>query len=167
MQEANRRILVIGCPGAGKSTFARKLRDKTGLPLYHLDLLFHRPDRTTASREEFDRKLTAILRTDQWIIDGNYQRPLPLRLEACTEVFLLDFPPAQCLDGAASRIGREREDMPWIEREFDPTFRQYILDFQKEQTPLLYELLARYREKRRIVIFRSREETDSWLRAPG
>ena len=30
----SRRIIVIGNPESGKSTFARKLRDKTGLPLY-------------------------------------------------------------------------------------------------------------------------------------
>ena len=45
------KIIVIGCPGAGKSTFARRLRDETGLPLYYLDLLWHRPDRTTAGRD--------------------------------------------------------------------------------------------------------------------
>ena len=31
-----KRAIVIGSPGAGKSTFARKLKDKTGLPLYYL-----------------------------------------------------------------------------------------------------------------------------------
>ena len=45
MREYGSRIIVIGCPGAGKSTFARKLRDKTGLPLYYLDMLYHKPDR--------------------------------------------------------------------------------------------------------------------------
>ena len=69
-----KRAIVIGCPGAGKSTFARKLKDKTGLPLYYLDRIFHKPDRTTVPREEFDQKLQTILQTDRWIIDGNYQR---------------------------------------------------------------------------------------------
>ena len=126
-----KRIIVIGSPGAGKSTFARKLKEKTGLPLYYLDMLFHRPDKTTATREEFDRSLQAILQTETWILDGNYQRTLPLRFEACTDVFFLDFPLDACLDGAASRVGTAREDMPWIEEEFDPAFRQYILDFPK------------------------------------
>ena len=77
-----KRVIVIGSPGAGKSTFARKLKDKTGLPLYYLDRIFHKPDRTTVNREEFDQKLQTILQTDRWIIDGNYQRTLPLRFEA-------------------------------------------------------------------------------------
>ena len=157
------RILVIGSPGAGKSTFSRKLRDKTGLTLYYLDMIFHHSDRTTVSREEFDEKLSHILETKQWIIDGNYQRTLPLRFEACTDIFFLDFPLDPCLEGAASRIGKEREDMPWIEQEFDPEFRQYILDFQKDQIPKIYELVKMYRETRRIVIFHSREETDTWF----
>ena len=55
------RVIVIGCPGAGKSTFARRLRDKTGLPLYYLDMLWHRADRTTVSAEEFDGELEKIL----------------------------------------------------------------------------------------------------------
>ena len=157
------RIIVIGSPGAGKSTFARKLKEKTGLPLYYLDMIFHRPDRTTVTREEFDQKLQAILQTDSWIIDGNYQRTLPLRFEACTDVFLLDLPLDQCLEGAASRIGTIRDDMPWIEQEFDPEFRQYIIDFPKDQLPQIYELVEKYRDSRRIIVFHSREEADRWL----
>ena len=161
--ERMKRIIVIGSPGAGKSTFARKLRDKTGLPLFYLDMLFHRPDRTTVTREEFDQKLKEILQTDNWIIDGNYQRTLPLRFEACTDVFLLDFPLGMCLEGAAARIGTIRDDMPWVEQEFDPEFRQYILDFPKDQLPRIYELVEKYRDSRRITIFHSREEMAEWL----
>ena len=157
------RIIVIGSPGAGKSTFARKLKEKTGLPLYYLDIIFHRPDKTTVSREEFDQKLQAILQTDNWIIDGNYQRTLALRFEACTDVFFLDFPLELCLEGAASRIGMVRDDMPWVEKEFDPEFRQYILDFPKDQLPQIYDLIEKYRDIRRITVFHSREEMDKWL----
>ena len=92
-----KRVIVIGSPGAGKSTFARKLKDKTGLPLYYLDRIFHKPDKTTVNREEFDQKLQSILQTDRWIIDGNYQRTLPLRFEACTDVFFLDLSLNECL----------------------------------------------------------------------
>ena len=57
-----RKVIIIGCPGAGKSTFARKLRDDTNLPLYYLDMLWHKEDKTNISREEFDTKLNDILK---------------------------------------------------------------------------------------------------------
>ena len=157
------RIIIIGSPGAGKSCFARKLRDMTGLPLYYLDQVYHKPDRTTVTREEFDRKLLEIMQTDNWIIDGNYQRTLPIRFEACTDVFFLDYPLEQCLEGAALRIGIKREDLPWIEEEFDPEFRQYILDFHRDQLPRIYELVEQYQDIKRITIFHSREEADEWI----
>ena len=78
-----RRVLVIGCPGAGKSTFARRLRDAAGLPLHYLDMLWHNPDRTTVTRAEFDERLQRILEEDAWILDGNFARTLPKRLEYC------------------------------------------------------------------------------------
>ena len=158
-----RRILVIGSPGAGKSTFSRTLREKTGLPLYYLDMIFHNPDRTVVSREVFDDRLSRILAEEQWIIDGNYRRTLPLRFERCTHVFLFDLPAEQCLQGAASRIGRAREDLPWIETEFDPEFRQYILDFRRDQLPVIEDLIRRYQASKRIVVFHAREEADVWL----
>lgn len=51
---------MIGCPGSGKSTFARRLRDRTGLPLYPIDLLRHRPDKTAVSEAEFDAALAVF-----------------------------------------------------------------------------------------------------------
>ena len=158
-----RRIMVVGCPGAGKSTFARKLRDLTGLPLFYLDMIWHRSDRTTAPREEFDTRLDEILTLPAWIIDGNYQRTLERRLAACTEVFLFDLPLEACLAGAASRVGQVREDMPWVEEDFDADFRRYIEDFPTDQLPVIYALLDRYREGRTITVFHSREEADEWL----
>ena len=56
------KVIVIGSPGAGKSTFARRLGALTGLPLHHLDLLWHRPDRTTITPEAFDAGLAELLR---------------------------------------------------------------------------------------------------------
>ena len=156
-RKSGKKIIVIGCPGAGKSTFARHLRDQTGLPLFYLDMLFHNPDRTTASREEFDAA------QPEWIIDGNYRRTLPLRFEACTDVFLFDLPVEQCLQNAAARVGAAREDLPWVETEFDPDFRQYILDFPTDQLPLICDLIDRYQNTRNITIFHSAAEADGWL----
>ncbi len=156
-----KKIIVIGCPGAGKSRFSRRLRDKTGLPLYHLDMIWHKPDRTNISREEFDRRLSEILEKDEWIIDGNYDRTLEMRLGVCDTVFLFDLPTKVCLEGAQSRIGKKREDLPWVEEEFDCEFSQWIIDFQKNIMPRTYSLLEKYKDKN-IVIFKSRAEVDSF-----
>lgn len=157
------KVIVIGCPGAGKSTFARKLRDLTGLPLYYLDMLWHRPDRTTVSQEEFDIQLDRLLKQDKWILDGNYQRTLEIRLKACDTVFLLDFPLEVCLASVKARIGSKRDDMPWVEQEFDPEFRQWIIDFQHQKLPLIYELLERFGKDKNVLIFKSRKEADDYL----
>ena len=80
------KAIIIGCPGAGKSTFARKLSEKTQLPLYYLDMLWHKPDRTTVDRDLFDKKLKEIILQDKWIIDGNYGRTLEMRIRSCDTI---------------------------------------------------------------------------------
>lgn len=157
-----KRIIVIGCPGSGKSTFARRLRDKTGLPLYYLDMIYHNPDRTCIPREEFDKKLSEILEKEEWIIDGNYNRTLEMRMEKCDTVFFLDLPTHICLASAEQRIGKKREDMPWIEHEFDPEFRDYIKSFSDHSIGKIYELIEKYKSKN-IVIFKTREQVDAFF----
>lgn len=158
------KVIVIGSPGSGKSTFSRKLRDVTGLPLYYLDMLWHKPDKTTISKQEFDTKLKDILMRDKWIIDGNYNRTIEMRLKYCDAVFLMDFPVDICILGAESRVGKQREDMPWHETELDSEFKQFIIDFPKEDLPRIYELIEKNREDKRVVIFKSREESEEYLR---
>ncbi|HBH95413.1 MAG TPA: adenylate kinase [Ruminococcaceae bacterium] len=156
------RVIVIGSPGAGKSTFSRSLREITLLPLYHLDMIWHKPDKTNISKEEFDKALNDIIQTEKWIIDGNYQRTLECRMRFCDTVFLLDYPPELCLSGARSRIGKQRSDMPWFETELDGEFRQCIVDFPEKNLPKIYALLEKYSDKN-IVIFKSREQADDYL----
>ena len=100
-----KKVIIIGCPGAGKSVFARRLQAITALPLYHLDTIWHRPDKTHISREAFDCRLQEIFQKDRWILDGNYQRTLEARLCQCDTVFLLDYPAELCVAGAAARVG--------------------------------------------------------------
>ena len=147
--------------------FSRKLRDATGLSLYYLDMIWHKPDGTNISREEFDKQLDSIISRDSWIIDGNYQRTLETRIKACDTVFLFDLPTEICIEGALSRIGKKREDMPWFENELDPEFRQWIESFRANQLPEVYRLLEKYKNNREIVVFRTREQADKFIEKLG
>lgn len=158
-----KKVIVIGSPGSGKSTFARKLRDKTGLPLYYLDMIWHKPDKTNVSREEFDERLGEILSGESYIIDGNYSRTLERRFEACDTVFFMDIPVEECLKGAAERIRKKREELPWLETEFSPEFREWILTFPKRSLPDIIALIEKYKNEKEIIIFKTRAEADGYI----
>lgn len=159
-----KKAIVIGSPGAGKSHFSKRLAEITALPLHHLDLIWHKPDRTNISREEFDEALSGILSLDEWIIDGNYQRTLDVRLDACDTVFFLDYPVEVCLAGATERVGKKRDDMPWIEEELDEEFRKFIIDFASDTAPKIREMLSKSLKKQ-IIVFKTRKEADDYIKA--
>ena len=58
---------------------------------------------------------------------------------------------------------KKREDLPFVESEFDEEFRQWIMDFSKDQLPQIHALLEKYQKDKNIVIFRSRKEADDYL----
>ena len=158
-----KKVIVIGCPGSGKTTFSIKLHELTGLPLYHLDAIWHKPDKTHIPREEFDKKASEIFVTPEWIIDGNYGRTIETRIQNCDTVFLFDLPTEVCLQGARDRIGKGRYDLPWLETEFDPEFEEFIKEFPKTTLLKIYEFIEKYKSQKQVVIFRSREEADEYL----
>ena len=157
------KVIVIGCPGSGKTTFAEKLNKCTGLPLYYLDAIWHKPDKTHISREEFDERISEIFNEDKWIIDGNYKRTIEIRLKECDTVFLFDLPTEICLQGVTERIGKGRYDLPWLETELDPEFKRFIEYFPQDTLPYIYELLDKYKVEKEIIIFKSREDADKYI----
>ena len=158
-----KRVAVIGCPGSGKSTFSRALRDATGLPLYHLDAIYWRDDRTTLPREEFYPLQREIIARDAWIIDGNYGSTMEWRVEACDLLVFLDFPIEVCLEGVRARRGQKRSDIPWVEDGEDEEFMAFIRGFETESRPKILELIEQHPDKT-VLTFTSRAEADEFLR---
>lgn len=158
-----KRVAVIGCPGGGKSTFSRALRDRVGLPLYHLDAIYWRDDRTHLSREEFYPLMQEIIAREEWIMDGNYNATLEWRISACDLLIFLDYPAEVCLAGVRARRGQKRSDMPWVEEGDDEEFLEFIRAFETESRPRILELIEKYPDKA-VVTFRTREEAEGYLR---
>jgi len=157
-----KKVIVIGCPGSGKSTVSRALHNKAGIPLYHLDMMYWNANKTTVEKSVFLERLSAVLGKNDWIIDGNYGSTMELRMAACDTVIFLDYPHDVCLDGIKERRGKPRSDMPWIETEEDAEFIEFIKSYNEQQKPKVLELLEKYSDKN-IIVFKSREEADTFL----
>ncbi|WP_414045874.1 AAA family ATPase [Macrococcus equi] len=158
-----KKIIIIGSPGSGKSTFARQLSKKINVPLYHLDLLNWNADKTVVNREIFINRLLNILNSEAWIIDGNYGNTLEVRVKECDTIFFLDLPVDVCLNSIEERKGKARPDMPWIEEDnTDPEFLEFVKRYPYDSRPQVLALMKAYQDKA-IFVFKSREEVNNYL----
>ena len=164
------RILIIGCGGAGKSTLARQLGEKTGLPVVHLDQIFWSPGNWQhLPKEEFDRQILTELEKSRWILDGNYNRTMPMRLAKCDTVIYLDFNRFTCIRGWLKRVitnwGHHRIDMaPGCKEWFDPEFCKWIWNYNKNHRENNYRLLNEAKNVETIVL-KNRRMVKRFLRS--
>lgn len=161
------RILIIGCPGSGKSTLARQIAKKLNHPLVHLDSLFWLPAWKERDKEEFDAMVLEELQKPKWIIDGNYGRTLPLRLQYCDTVIFLDFSSFACMRGVLQRVianrGKVRSDMgAGCPERFDWSFMTYVWQFNRTQRKKLYDKLAAAPSVKRVIL-RNRRQVKKFL----
>ncbi len=165
--ERMKKILVIGCGGAGKSTLAKELKRFLSLPLIHLDTEFWNPGWEATPKEEWLEKVNRIVAEEEWIMDGNYLSTMDLRLSYADTVIFLDYPRRLCLWRAIKRIvlhyGKTRADMTeGCNERFDVPFFRWIWNFKKNVALQIHEKLASLTDMK-ILIFKSPEETAQWL----
>ncbi len=163
-----RRVLIVGCSGAGKTTLARTLAKATGLPLIHLDRHFWQPGWVEPGKAEWQAAVGGLARREAWIMDGNYGGTLPERLARADTVIHLDVPTWLCLWRVLRRtclgiLRPGRDDLPEGCRErIDWAFLGYVRRFRRDHRPRLLARLADF--PGRIVVLRSRRETSAFIR---
>ena len=163
-----KRIIVIGCPGSGKTTLSKVLAEKLGLPLLHLDKIQWQGNWECVRSEDFDNILKEEMKKPQWIIDGNYNRTIPMRLAQCDTVIYLDYPTYICFFSAFKRVinnyGKVRDDMGGNCRErLDPYFFWFILNFNLKNRKKYHKLLSGAKDKN-VIILKNRKQADEFLR---
>ena len=162
------RVMIIGCGGSGKSTLARELGKKTGLPVVHLDHIWWAPGNWQhLEREEFDRLLLTEMEKPRWILDGNFNRTMELRLEKCDTVFYLDYSRWVCLFSWLKRVvsnwGKARADMaPGCAEWFDPEMAMWIWNFNKQNRKRYHDLLTQQTGKT-VYILKKRRQLKQFL----
>ena len=167
MNNIGRRIMIIGSPGSGKSTFAKELSKITQLPLIHLDKEFWKDGWIETPRQEWVEKQKQLILGDEWIIDGNYGGTMDIRLEKADTIICFKLSRRVCLLSYYKRvitnIGKVRSDMPeGCPEKFDFEFMKYIWNFPKASGKTNIDVLEKNKDKQ-IIIFKSRKESQQFL----
>lgn len=132
-----KRVLIVGCPGAGKSTVAKQLAEITGLPLIHLDQHYWLPSWKRPSSAAWRQKIEELASEPAWIMDGNYSGTLEQRLAFADTLVHLDYPTWLCvwrvIRRTLSGLGGNRNDelAPGCAERLDWSFLGFVIDYRK------------------------------------
>jgi adenylate kinase family enzyme len=162
------RILVIGSPGAGKSTLARRLGERLGLPLVHLDREHWSAGWVSLPKDEFVAKVAELAARPSWIIDGNYASTLDVRAARATAIIWLDLPRWLCMARIFKRIivyrGRVRPDMAGgCPERLSLEFLRYAWNFSSHSRPGNEALVTAARDDQKVVVLRTPGEVARFL----
>lgn len=167
-----RRILVIGSGGAGKSTLSRRLGERLGLEVLHLDAFFWRPGWVETPKDEWRRTVEGLCARESWVMDGNFSGTLDVRLAACDTVVFLDLPRAVCLWRVLKRLvmyrNRRRPDMAeGCGEKLDPKFLHWVWTFPSTSRRKILARLDEAGAGKRVERLRSDAEVERFLAEVG
>lgn len=168
MGDSMKRIALIGSGGSGKSTLARKLGSKLNIEVYHLDALLWKPNWQPTSKEEQRKVQQELVKKEKWIIDGNYNGTMDIRLTEADTVIFLDFNRLLCTYRALKRMikyrNRKRPDMAeGVKERFDLNFIKWIWNYPKEIRPIVMKRLEDLPKDKTIIILKSPKEAHYFL----
>lgn len=170
-----RRVLLLGCSGAGKSTLARRMSEILNLPLVHLDYHFWQPDWTPTARPQWRERVAQLVAAEAWVMDGNYDSSLDLRLPACDTVILLDFPRWRCMVQVVKRVVKAhffgdatRPDLaPGCGEKWDWEFLEWVWNFDRDVWPKTVAYLRDLAAEKTLITLRTPAEVARFVDSLG
>lgn len=163
-----KRILVIGSGGAGKSTFAKQLGEKTGIEVVHLDKIHWKPGWVEPAKDEWFKIVSNVVAKDSWIIDGNFGGTMETRIERSDTVIFLELPRAVCVWRVVKRFlayrNNTRPDMAeGCEEKLDLKFLKWIWDYPTRTKPKVEALLEKFQNAKTVIRLQSKKEVERFL----
>jgi adenylate kinase family enzyme len=167
-----RRVLVLGCAGAGKTTFSHRLGTMLSLPVINLDRCFWRPQWQLPDMREWRETVMKLAAAPEWIMDGNYSSTFDIRMPRADTVIWLDSPRHVCMRRVLVRTlkgyGRTRPDGPdGCPERIDLGFFRFVWDFQSKSRPRILEGMRTYGGNFRLFQFKTDGEAESFLLRVG
>lgn len=161
-----RRIAVIGCGGAGKTTLARALGAQLDLPVVHADFVVFRHGDRPRPESLWQAELAAIADGEAWVIDAMKISSLEHRVARADTVVFLDLPRRSCYAGVLRRrlryrglVDRERGIADRVTLEF----LRWIWRFRRDARPRVLDVLTRHAATTCVVILRGRRDVRAFL----
>lgn len=163
------KIMIIGCCGAGKSTLARQLHQKTGIELIHLDQAYFYPNWQEPTKKDWEKTVKQLIQKSSWIIDGNYGGTMEVRLHEADKIIFLNRSRWLCLYRVIKRIilnyGKTRPDSAkGCNERFDWNFLVYTFHFNDIKRPKILARLAKLPTTKEIIILESDKATKSFIK---
>lgn len=157
-----RRILVFGRAGSGKSTFSKQMAVHLNLPLFHLDRYFFTHSWQERDKQEFQDIHEKLIQRSQWIIDGNSLSFLAPRWQRATHILYFDLPKTTCVYRIFKRrfhkdttVRDRAEDCPEI---ITYKFLKYLWRFEKRTINLIQSLQEKYPD---IPLYRIKSDKEA------
>lgn len=164
-----KRIVIIGSGGAGKSTFARRLSKANGIEVIHLDKIYWQPNWIKPNKQEWRANLAnLVVEKDSWIMDGNYDSSLEIRLDKCDTVIFLEMPRTICLYRVLKRVIKyrytSRPDMAdGCHEKMDWEFVKWIWEYPKKDKLKVEAKLGRFKEEIIIIRLKSKKDVENFF----
>jgi adenylate kinase family enzyme len=161
------RVAVVGCGGSGKSYVARELGGLLDLPVTHMDAVYFDHQWNPLPMERFEAVQRKLVAGPRWVIDGNYNSTVQVRLEAADTVVFMDLPTHVCLWGILSRQlrrGRGQNDQNGVYNRITGDVLRYVLGYRRKMRPRILAKIDQHASGARVIMLTSRRQTRHFLR---